>query len=302
MNLLTVVWDFNPTFFSIGTFEIRYYGVMWAVMLLFGGYIFTYFCKHEGLRSELADSAFVYIALGTVLGARIGHCLFYDPAYYLPRPWTILTEIRDGGMASHGATIGIIIGILLCSRKNKVSAVWLMDRLVIIAAICGAMIRFANLLNSEIVGRATDLPWGFKFVRLYPHTPLELIPAQHPTQIYEMICYILTFGLLWWLYKRTDAPHRRGLLFGVGLIGIFLTRFCIEFIKVEQVGFERDMVLNMGQCLSIPFILTGVAMICYALRRPRVEGPSSTGADDGAQRDKQSVQMPKHNRKYGKKR
>lgn len=270
-NLLAVVWDFDPTLFNIGSLDIRYYGAMWALALLLGGWIFSYFCKREGKSQELADSAFLYIALGTIIGARVGHCLFYDPVYYLPRPWTIVTEIRDGGLASHGATIGILLAIWLCSRKNRVSPLWMTDRLVIIASICGAIIRLGNLFNSEIIGRVTDVPWGFKFVRLYPNVPVELVPVQHPTQIYEALCYVLTFIVLWWLYTRTDAPKRRGLLFGAGLIGIFLTRFFIEFIKVEQEAFEKGMLLNMGQLLSIPFILFGAFMIWYAMKRPPVE-------------------------------
>lgn len=281
VDLLAVVWDFNPTLFNIGSLDIRYYGAMWALALLLGGWIFSYFCKREGKSQELADSAFLYIALGTIIGARLGHCLFYDPAYYLPRPWTMITEIRDGGLASHGATIGILIAIWLCSRKNRVSPLWMTDRLVIIAAICGALIRLGNLFNSEIVGRITDVPWGFKFVRLYPNVPIEAVPVQHPTQIYEALCYVLTFIVLWWLYMRTDAPKRRGLLFGAGLIGIFLTRFFIEFIKVEQEAFEKGMLLNMGQLLSIPFILFGAFMIWYAMKRPPVEDDAAHGAAKG---------------------
>ena len=277
-SLLAIVWDWNPTFINLGSLDIRYYGVMWAVALLFGGWLFSYFCKHEGKSAELADSAFLYIALGTIIGARVGHCLFYDPAYYLSQPWTIITEIRDGGMASHGATIGILLSIWLCARKNKVSVLWLTDRLAIIAPICGAIIRLGNLFNSEIVGRITTVPWGFKFVRLYPNMPIESIPAQHPTQIYEALCYVLTFALLWYLYKRTNAPARRGLLFGVALIGIFLTRFFIEYIKMEQEKFEVAMIddigLNMGQLLSLPFIIIGIASIWHALKhKPVVEEP-----------------------------
>ena len=282
-SLLAIVWDWNPTFINLGSLDIRYYGVMWAVALLFGGWLFSYFCKREGKSAELADSAFLYIALGTIIGARVGHCLFYDPAYYLSQPWTIITEIRDGGMASHGATIGILLSIWLCARKNKVSVLWLTDRLAIIAPICGAIIRLGNLFNSEIVGRITTVPWGFKFVRLYPNMPIESIPAQHPTQIYEALCYVLTFALLWHLYKRTNAPARRGLLFGVALIGIFLTRFFIEYIKMEQEKFEVAMIddigLNMGQLLSLPFIIIGIASIWYALKhKPAMEEPKHTNA------------------------
>ncbi len=269
-SLLTIVWDWNPTLVNIGSLDIRYYGVMWAVALLLGGWIFSYFCKHEGKSGELADSAFVYITLGTIIGARVGHCLFYDPMYYLAQPWTIITEIRDGGMASHGATIGILLSIWLCARKNRVPVLWLTDRLAIIAPISGAIIRLGNLFNSEIIGRATDAVWGFKFVRLYPNIPIDKIPAQHPTQLYEAACYVLTFVVLWYLYKRTDAPKRHGMLFGISLIGIFLTRFFIEFIKMEQEKFEVAMIddigLNMGQVLSVPFIVIGIASIWYALK------------------------------------
>ncbi len=271
-NLFAVVWDFDPVLFSIGSFEIRYYGLLWAVALLLGGWIFSYMCRREGRPQTLADSAFLYVVLGTIIGARVGHCLFYEPEYYLAKPWAIITEIRNGGLASHGATIGIMLAIWLCSRKNRVPALWLTDRLVIIAAICGAIIRVGNLLNSEIVGRVTDVAWGFKFLRLYPNLPVDQVPVQHPTQIYEALCYVATFVVLWALYTRTKLSERHGLLFGVGLIGIFLTRFFIEFIKVEQVAFERGMALDMGQWLSIPLIIFGAGMIVYAMKRPPVAG------------------------------
>jgi prolipoprotein diacylglyceryl transferase len=235
--------------------------------LLVGGWIFAYFCRKEGRPPQLADSAFLYIALGTMIGARLGHCLFYEPEHYLLKPWAIITEIRNGGLASHGATIGILTAIWLCSRKNKVSVMWMTDRLAIIAPISGALIRFGNLFNSEIIGNTTDVAWGFKFMRLYPNIPVEAVPVRHATQLYEAMCYVLTFALLWWMYHRTDAPRRRGLLFGVAMLGIFLTRFFIEFIKVDQVAFEQGMTLNMGQWLSVPFVLLGLLSIWYSYHR-----------------------------------
>lgn len=268
--MLSIVWDFNPVLVSIGGFEIRYYSLMWAAALCVGGWIFSYFCKKEGRPQELADSAFLYIALGTMIGARVGHCLFYEPEYYLLKPWAIITEIRNGGLASHGATIGIITAIWLCSRKNKVPVMWMTDRLGIIAPISGALIRLGNLFNSEIIGHQTDVPWGFKFMRLHRGLPVDQVPACHPTQLYEAICYVLTFLLLWWMYHKTEAPRRRGLMFGVALIGIFLTRFFIEFVKVNQVAFEEGMSLNMGQWLSIPFIVVGAVSVWYALSHPPV--------------------------------
>lgn len=270
VDLMAVVWNLDPVMFSIGGFEIRYYSLMWVAALLVGAWIFSYFCRKEGKPQELADSAFLYIALGTMLGARIGHCLFYEPEYYLMKPWAIISEIRNGGLASHGATIGIILAIWLCSRRNKVSTMWMTDRLGVIAPISGALIRFGNLFNSEIIGHQTSMPWGFKFVRLYRNMSVEEMPACHPTQLYEACCYLLTFALLWWMYHKTSAPRRRGMLFGVALIGIFLTRFFIEFVKVNQVSFEEGMTLNMGQWLSVPFILIGVGSIVYSLRRPMV--------------------------------
>lgn len=269
-SMLSIVWDFNPVMVSIGGFEIRYYSLMWAAALFVGGWIFSYFCKKEGRPQELSDSAFLYIALGTMIGARVGHCLFYEPDYYLLKPWAIITEIRNGGLASHGATIGIITAIWLCSRKNRVPVMWMTDRLGVIAPISGALIRFGNLFNSEIIGHQTDMPWGFKFMRLYKGLPAEQVPACHPTQLYEALCYIATFLLLWWMYHKTEAPRRRGLLFGVALIGIFLTRFFIEFVKVNQVAFEEGMSLNMGQWLSLPFVAIGIASVWYALSRPAV--------------------------------
>lgn len=266
-DLLAIVWDFDPVFFSIGSFEIRYYSLMWAAALLVGGWIFAYFCRKEGRPPQLADSAFLYIALGTMIGARVGHCLFYEPEYYLLKPWAIITEIRNGGLASHGATIGILTAIWLCSRKNKVSVMWMTDRLAIIAPISGALIRVGNLFNSEIIGNVTDVAWGFKFVRLYPNLPLEAIPVRHATQLYEALCYLTTFAILWWMYHRTDAPRRRGLLFGVAMMGIFLTRIFIEFIKVDQVAFEQGMTFNMGQWLSVPFVLLGLVSIWYSYHR-----------------------------------
>ncbi len=264
MNLLTVIWDFDPAIFTISGFEVRWYSLTWVAALLFGGWLFSYFCKREGKPAEVSDTAFMYIALGTIIGARLGHCLFYNPGYYLTHPLEIIIGIRDGGLASHGAAIGIVLGIWLSSRKNKVSVLWTADRLGIIAPLSGAMIRFGNLFNSEIYGHATDLPWGFKFVLRHPNTPIELVPACHPTQIYEALCYIVCFVVLFLLYRYTKVEKREGFIFGAALVGIFLSRFFIEFVKNNQESFEEGMALNMGQWLSIPFVVAGIAFMLWA--------------------------------------
>ena len=197
---ITVVWDFNPVFFSIGSFDIRYYGLMWVLAILGGMLFFDQVCKREGLPQKVSESIFVYGTLATILGARLGHCFFYEPGYFLAHPWAIITDFRNGGMASHGAAVGLLIGLWLFSRKNKLPYIWSLDRIMLPVAIGGAIVRLGNLFNSEIVGAVTDVSWGFKFVRLYPNVPIDSIPVQHPTQLYEALCYLVIFGILCWLY------------------------------------------------------------------------------------------------------
>ncbi|MCD8102057.1 MAG: prolipoprotein diacylglyceryl transferase [Alistipes sp.] len=260
--LLSVVWDFDPTLFSIGSLEVRYYGVTWVIALMLGGWWFMKWTKRDGYPDKTYDNVFWFGILGTVIGARLGHCLFYDPAYYLAHPIEILYT-RQGGMASHGAAIGLLTGLWLFSRKCKVPYIWSLDRVMLPVTIGGAFVRLGNLLNSEIYGIETDLPWGFIFVRAG-----ETVP-KHPTQIYEALCYAATFAVLAWLFWKRDSGHKRpGLLFGVGLIGVFLSRFFIEYIKNPQEAFEENMSLMMGQWLSIPFIVLGIWLVVRSLRRP----------------------------------
>lgn len=281
--LAYIDWNADPVFFTLFGLDIRYYGLMWAAALLIGGWLFSNFCRRESLPQKVADSIFVYGTIATIAGARIGHCLFYEPAEYLSNPIAIITGIRNGGMASHGAAIGLLVGLWLFSRKNKLPYIWSLDRVMIPVGIGGAIVRFGNLLNSEIVGRVTDVPWGFRFMRLYRNLPPEAVPVQHPTQIYEALCYLATFGILCWMYYKKDYGRRRpGVLFGTGLTGIFLTRFLLEFIKEEQEAFEKGMLLDMGQLLSIPFIILAVWMIWRGLRRPEAEVQAAkTGAEAG---------------------
>ncbi len=271
-NLLYIDWSFDPILFSLGGFEIRYYGLMWVLTILIGAKFFEHFVKREGLDSSVSDSIFWYGTLGTIIGARLGHCLFYDPAYYLSQPLEIITGFRDGGLASHGAAIGLLIGLWLFARRNKLPYIWGLDRIMIVVGIGGALVRFGNLFNSEIFGGPTELPWGFRFL-LSREWQQECAPAAcHPTQIYEALCYLITFVILLWLYYKKDYGRRRpGVIFGVGLLGTFLTRFLIEYVKLEQGGADTGLFLKMGQILSIPFVVLGVWMIIRAFRRPEQE-------------------------------
>ena len=271
MNFLVVDWTFDPILFSLGGIEIRYYGLMWVLTILLGAKFFENFVKREALPESVSDSVFWYGTLGTILGARLGHCLFYDPAYYLSQPWEIITGFRDGGLASHGAAIGLLVGLWLFARKNRLPYIWGLDRIMIPVGIGGALVRFGNLFNSEIFGSTTTLPWGFRFLNSREWQAVCAPDACHPTQIYEALCYIVTFIILALLYSKWDMGRRRpGLIFGVGLIGIFLTRFFIEFIKLEQGGADTGLFIKMGQILSIPFVIMGVVIIYLSLRRPAV--------------------------------
>lgn len=284
MNLLSIVWDWNPTFIMLGELDIRWYGLMWAIAILVAERILAYAYKREGLPPRTIESAFLWIVLGTFIGARVGHCLFYEPETYLAEPWRIITDIRDGGMASHGATIGIILGVWGFTRRNHLPFIWGMDRIAIVAPLSGAVIRFGNLFNSEIVGYPTDVAWGFKFVRHdayrawvehngdVPTEIIETIPARHPAQLYEALCYIAIFAIVMYLYFRKDMGRRRpGVLISIALMSIFTMRFFIEFLKERQVDFEEGMSLDMGQLLSIPFIVLGIVILVNALRRPEVK-------------------------------
>lgn len=274
MNILQIVWDWDPVLVNLGDTPIMWYGLMWAVAIFAAERICHFTFKHEGLPGRTLESAFLWIVLGTFIGARLGHCLFYEPETYLAEPWRIITDIRNGGMASHGAAIGILLGIYFFTKRNNLPFIWGLDRVAIVAPLSGAIIRIGNLFNHEIVGDTTDAPWAFKFLRCAEdrNLPEELIPGRHPSQLYEALCYLLTFGIIIFLYYRKDLGRRRpGMLFGMATVGIFLSRFLIEFIKVPQVDFEAGMAIDMGQILSIPFILFGVYMIIRAMRRPAVE-------------------------------
>lgn len=267
-----ITWNVDPEIFSLGELSIRWYGLLFASAFLSGYLVFTRYLATERLNSEMLDQLLIYIAIGTVLGARLGHCFFYEPEYFLKNPVEIL-KIWRGGLASHGAAIGILLALWLYIRKHKLSFLWLIDRIVIVVALGGAFIRLGNLFNSEIYGGPTKLPWGFEFVRdkLYDPNTGALLPtvASHPTQLYEALSYILIFAVLFTFYRKMYAKVRDGFIFGVFMILLFTARLFIEFVKNDQVGFEAGMTFNMGQWLSLPFILAGILMIVWTKMKPR---------------------------------
>ena len=265
--LAEIIWNANPTLFSFGPFTVRWYGLMFAVGFLIGYQIVAAMFKHEGAPERWLGILLAYVVVATIVGSRLGHVFFYEWDYYSAHPGEIL-KVWNGGLASHGGTIANIIAVYLFSWfVSKKPASWTFDKLVIPIALVGGLIRLGNLMNSEIYGAYTDMPWGFVFVRNG-----ETMPA-HPTQIYEALCYFGLFALLMWMYWRRNAEERPWLITGIFFIGIFLPRFLIEYIKNVQVADEVDMIarygLNMGQVLSIPFILIGVGLVIYAMIRPR---------------------------------
>ncbi|HPJ61893.1 prolipoprotein diacylglyceryl transferase [Lentimicrobium sp.] len=261
MLLNQISWDVSPVIFSLGSLHIRWYGLFFALSFYLGYVILEkQVFKREGLPVGLLDRLATYVVIGTVVGARLGHVLFYEPASYLRDPISIL-KIWEGGLASHGAAIGILLALWIFKRKSGKSYLWTLDRLVIVVALGGFFIRMGNLMNSEIYGHYTSLPWGFVFLRDGETEP------RHPTQIYEALSYLILFFVLLKYYISNYKKLKEGFIFGVFLIVLFGVRFLIEFVKEPQVAFEQTMTLNMGQWLSIPFILAGAGLLWRTSRK-----------------------------------
>lgn len=283
MQFLSIVWNIDPVAFSIGPLAVRWYGILWAIGIYLCYLVQVRMYRHEGYPEQWTEDLFMYIVIGAIVGARLGHCFFYEwheaallgkePIHlfgltlnyrnpYLEHPIDLL-KIWQGGLASHGGAIGIILAAwLLGKRKFQRSLAWVLDRLVVGVAVTAFLIRLGNLMNSEIYGGPTSLPWGFIFVR-----DGQTVPC-HPTQIYEMLYCVVAFVACWWIYWKKDGWKHEGLLIGTFLLIVFGTRFCLEFIKFNQEAFESNFVLNMGQMLSIPFILWGAYLVCTSLVRP----------------------------------
>ncbi|MCQ2349193.1 MAG: prolipoprotein diacylglyceryl transferase [Paludibacteraceae bacterium] len=275
--LASIVWDVDPIIFTLGPLSVRWYGLLWATGLLLALWIQEVLYKNEKCPKGWTDSLFLYLVAGVIIGARVGHCLFYEwhelvtphkflgitmnyGNEYISHPLRML-KVWEGGLSSHGGAFGLLIAGYFLNKKFKRGYIWIFDRAVMGICITATCIRLGNLMNSEIYGFPTDMPWGFIFVRNH-----ETVPC-HPTQIYEMLYCLVTFAVVWWMYWKKKAWHYDGLIFGVFLEGIFVTRFFLEYIKFDQEAFESHMLLNMGQILSIPFILLGILLIVHALKK-----------------------------------
>ena len=263
INLISFIhWNVDPEIVQLGPFSVRWYGFLFASGFLLGYYIAEKMLKSENVSQKWIDSLFFYIIIATIVGARLGHVFFYGWDYYSQHPAEIFM-VWHGGLASHGGTLGILIALIIHSKLiTKRSVLWTLDRVVVPTALVAAFIRLGNLMNSEIYGVQTSLPWGFIFERNG-----ETV-AKHPTQIYEALAYILTFVVLMYMYWKTRAKYREGLIFGLFFTAIFGARFLIEFIKEDQEAFEAGMALNMGQWLSVPFVLGGLFLAIRALKLP----------------------------------
>jgi prolipoprotein diacylglyceryl transferase len=276
MTLLTITWDISPIIFQLGNFGIRYYSLLFALGFVIGYFIVKNMYKREGIPLSELDSLVVYVVIGGLLGARLAHCIFYDWEYYFSS-WQQIIEIflpisfypefhftGYQGLASHGGAVGIIISMLLFRKKStKKNLLWILDRIAVPTGFAGACIRIGNLFNSEIYGHPTDKAWGFIFVQNGDTW------ASHPTQIYEAIIYIITSVVLLVLYRNERLRNAHGFLLGMFLIMIFTGRFFIEFLKNIQVAFELNLSLNMGQWLSIPFVITGVLLVYFSLKKSK---------------------------------
>lgn len=273
--MLTFInWNPDTEIVNILGLSIRWYGLLFASAFFLGYKLTAKMFKHEQLPDLWLEKLFMYVMIATVAGARLGHCFFYDFAYFKDHILEIFLPVRFDpsfkiigfrGLASHGAAIGIITALWFYSRKvSKRSILWILDRVVLSIALAGFFIRMGNLMNSEIIGVETSMPWGFRFLNSGVNNPMT---PRHPSQLYEALCYLLTFGVLMYAYWKTNIKDKQGILFGIFLIMVFTARFFIEFIKENQEAFEESMVLNMGQMLSIPFILIGLGVILYRLKK-----------------------------------
>lgn len=248
-------WNIDSDFFVVPFINhpIRWYGILWTLGLFLSYKILSRIFIREGKSIQFIEKLTLYIILGTIVGARLGHVIFYELSYYLAHPLKILA-IYEGGLASHGGGLGIFIAIFLFAKNNKTNFLYLADRLALVIPLTGVLIRIGNLMNSEIIGSPTNVPWAFIFDKI------DQIP-RHPTQLYEAFFCIILFLLLYYLWNNTAVKKKQGNILGLLMVILFTFRFFVEFIKNNQVAFESSMIINMGQILSIPFVLLGIIIL-----------------------------------------
>jgi prolipoprotein diacylglyceryl transferase len=253
------VWSANPVAFSFGPIHVFWYGILFAIAILSGLEFMKWVYRREGRPLDEIDNLFIYIVVGIVVGARLGHCLFYDPAFYLAHPMKIFA-VWEGGLASHGGGLGVIFALYLYARRYKADMLWLLDRIAIPTALFAFFVRMGNFMNSEIIGKPTDSFFGIVFSRV------DMLP-RHPTQLYEAFAYLLIFFIMTWLYVTKEKTFQKGFLFGLFLILVFCARFLIEFVKTKQADYTLGIGLSTGQLLSIPFLVLGVYLVIAAIRK-----------------------------------
>lgn len=255
-----IIWNVDPDIFVIPYLNhpVRWYGLSWALAFLLSQQVIYYIYKRDGKAREEVDTLTIYMVIAAIGGARIGHVLFYEPAEFFNQPLKIFA-VWEGGLASHGGAIAILIALYFFARKTQVKYLWIVDRLVIVSALSGCLIRLGNLMNSEMIGTPTSLPWAFIFTRV------DNIP-RHPGQLYEAIYCLLLFGLLFWIYYKKGNRLNNGILTGLFLTILFSLRFVDEFFKINQEAFEDGLLLNMGQILSIPFVILGIVILMWSIR------------------------------------
>jgi len=273
MILNYINWNVDPEIINVWGISIRYYGLLFVSGLILCIYLLGWIYKRESIPAENLEKLSIYGMIGILIGARLGHCLFYEPSYYLSHPLEMILPITfppEGGikfsgyqgLASHGGVLGLLIALYFYARKTKHSMIDTIDLIAVVAGLSFGFIRLGNFMNSEIIGMPTTKPWGVIFERV------DNVP-RHPAQLYEAISYFIIFAFMMFLYKKMRTRLKNGFLFGIATVLFFSARFVIEFVKENQVGFEDGMTLNMGQLLSFPYIVVGIGFIIYGLIKAR---------------------------------
>ena len=273
MILNYIHWNPDPEIVNIFGISIRYYGLLFVSGLILSIYVLGWIFKRENIPPEHLEKLTIYGTIGILTGARLGHCLFYEPSYYLSHPLEMILPVSFPpgggikftgyqGLASHGGALGLFIALFFYSRKTKHIMIDTIDLIAIVAALGSGFIRLGNFMNSEIIGIPTTEPWGIIFERV------DNVP-RHPAQLYEALSYFLIFAIMFLLYKNERKKLKNGFFFGLVLVLIFTARFIIEFVKENQVGFEDKMTFNMGQLLSLPYIVVGIGFIIYGIRKTK---------------------------------